>query len=307
MNKNHGKCSLCLKSRDLKQSHIIPRLLSKSIRKSPSKVYTIENGKSTSITQDTKKERLLCEECEGKLNKFETYYSNHFKYPDYNSNLYDFLLSILWRVAELNAQQNDDFARREFNSYVYWKEDARAYLDMGIVPKKFPKLYLFYLEKGTNYDFLMHMGTYFSNIHNCKVSLLHRFIDGHSSYDLLCERDDHGDINVIISNHHDLNDYPISIQNIFIVENKHVIVAASENLITCIAIDGEEIKSFINYEIPHGNGVIPVKNIPQEVNKMLSYNLIGINWKNTFSDEDQKTYDIQIQKFFQAQNKSPKR
>lgn len=61
----HGKCRLCLKSKDLRESHIIPRLLAKKIKVQPSKVYTVEDGvTSKRFSQDTQKEYLLCDECE---------------------------------------------------------------------------------------------------------------------------------------------------------------------------------------------------------------------------------------------------
>lgn len=176
----HGKCGLCHKSKSLELSHIIPRLLSKNIRKTPSKVYTVIGGKTNHPVQDTQKELLLCSDCEKKFNKLETYYSNYFKYPNYDNRLYSFLLSILWRVVESASQKLNEFDRRDFNRDIYWKESARAYLDSGIIPNKFPKLYLFRLGKGTHYDFLMHADTYYSDVYKCDVSVYHRFIDGYT-------------------------------------------------------------------------------------------------------------------------------
>lgn len=101
------RCKLCLQEKPLKESHIISKLFFK-ILKNKSKAgvlrdLNIPNRK----TQDGIKVYLLCNECEEKFSKFETYYSNHFlKNVSFDNNsintnddkLRFFLLSLHWRL-----------------------------------------------------------------------------------------------------------------------------------------------------------------------------------------------------------------
>lgn len=293
----HGKCGLCHKSKSLELSHIIPRLLSKNIRKTPSKVYTVIGGKTNHPVQDTQKELLLCSDCEKKFNKLETYYSNYFKYPNYDNRLYSFLLSILWRVVESASQKLNEFDRRDFNRDIYWKESARAYLDSGIIPNKFPKLYLFRLGKGTHYDFLMHADTYYSDVYKCDVSVYHRFIDGYTGRSVCCKRNEIGDLDMIISTPLKIEDFPVSINNTFFIGNRQIFIVSSEDLITCIAIDGEAISIFSDHEVTNGNGFIYSDIIPCEINNVLSDNLKSVNRQKILSHEIKEKYDFLIKNF----------
>ena len=297
----HGKCRLCLKSKDLRESHIIPRLLAKKIKVQPSKVYTVEDGvTSKRFSQDTQKEYLLCDECEKKLNVFETYYTNSFNFKEYTSELYTFLLSIVWRVIECYYHKRNIYERNEFDRNVLWKEAARAYLDQEIIPDHFPSIYLFYLKKGSKYDFLMHAGTYFSDMHKCNVSLYHRFIDGFNEYDFVCERNESNELSLFVSIPHDIDGHPVSIQNIFFIENRQILLVVSEDLITCIALDGEKIPLFSKYEIDNANGVIQCSNTPEQICIEISNNLCNVNKQTVLLDETIKICDSKIEEIFKT-------
>ena len=67
-------CKLCQHSRDLCRSHIIPEFLFKPLY-SDKKHQFIQMSGSSNVRKVQKgfKEKLLCRECEDRLNKWETY------------------------------------------------------------------------------------------------------------------------------------------------------------------------------------------------------------------------------------------
>ncbi len=73
--KNTGICKLCKKTRELKESHIIPRFVIKFIRdkKLKHRFYEICR-KQKRIIQDGPKEYLLCTRCEQQIGKYEQYF-----------------------------------------------------------------------------------------------------------------------------------------------------------------------------------------------------------------------------------------
>ncbi|TCD17459.1 hypothetical protein EZ456_22855 [Pedobacter psychrodurus] len=126
-----GTCKLCLNESELKQSHIIPEFMYQNVYdENPKRFYSLNvvldnDGQSSSkILQKGVRERLLCEECEGKFSKYEDYAAETI-YAKRNRNkayiakssvsadgiyfLYEyegfsykefkiFLMSLLWRV-----------------------------------------------------------------------------------------------------------------------------------------------------------------------------------------------------------------
>lgn len=109
-------CALCLKSKKLLDSHIIPEFCYKLMYDSLHRAteLTIEPFKKEFV-QKGWRENLLCEDCEGVINKYETYFSNTWyqqkKLPDKIEHdtiiLHDldyanfklFHLSVLWRAS----------------------------------------------------------------------------------------------------------------------------------------------------------------------------------------------------------------
>lgn len=115
--KNTGTCKLCKKTRELKKSHIIPRLAIKLIRDENlnNRFYELFN-KQNKIIQDSPKEHLLCYECEQHLGNNEKYFKETIhlnrhgtkkahdgkklivKNLDYKK-IKLFFLSLLWRAS----------------------------------------------------------------------------------------------------------------------------------------------------------------------------------------------------------------
>ena len=110
-------CRLCLREKTLKKSHIVPKLFYKILKeRSPVRNtrirYSLEPNKPL---QDGEKRPFLCEECEIKLSKYETYFSkNYSDLLSKNSNilfktdsdeLRYFILSVAWRILQ-NDREN---------------------------------------------------------------------------------------------------------------------------------------------------------------------------------------------------------
>lgn len=106
-----GICRLCLKEKELRISHIIPKLFYNQIKKN-SITGILRSGSNPNVpTQDGEKTHFLCEDCEEKFSKYETWFSNNI-YEKISSNKgeytfcsdYDefryFSLSIGWRVLQ---------------------------------------------------------------------------------------------------------------------------------------------------------------------------------------------------------------
>jgi len=112
-----SKCSLCLHSTSLCESHIIPSFAYKWLKETSATGY-VRGGINPDIRkQDGPKLKLLCEKCEGILNKAETLFANNVFYPyvnmelddygcatgtvksiQYNDWLLRFIISIHWRL-----------------------------------------------------------------------------------------------------------------------------------------------------------------------------------------------------------------
>ena len=102
----NNKCQLCGKDEQV-GSHIIPKFIFKWLKKTGTgRLRKMENINIP--IQDGIVKPFLCEECEGKFNKRETYFANTFFYPvinnieeiKYNGNLKYFIVSVFWRVLK---------------------------------------------------------------------------------------------------------------------------------------------------------------------------------------------------------------
>jgi len=100
-------CKLCHKKTDLKLSHIIPKFLYRWL-KGTSATGHIRLGQNPNVrVQDGFKEYWLCDECESRLNAWETEFANRIFYPsvqedknsfEYREWLLKFAVSLSWRT-----------------------------------------------------------------------------------------------------------------------------------------------------------------------------------------------------------------
>lgn len=103
------KCALCKRQNaDLRQSHIVPKLIYKRIRSHPqSRFRNLSDIKKP--LQDGEKHKMLCHDCEIKFSAFETRFANDFmdiylkdeSIPKITPNfgwLSNYCLSVTWRI-----------------------------------------------------------------------------------------------------------------------------------------------------------------------------------------------------------------
>lgn len=137
-----GRCALCLKTRKLEKSHIIPNSAFKPIKRELSgKVITVIDDKDTWVkyTNDSWWEYLLCSDCEDIFEKYETYSLGILKgakkiekvvheqgvtFKNINYGEFKlFLTSVLWRAS---VSKQDVFSKVILHPS--WAEEARLSL-----------------------------------------------------------------------------------------------------------------------------------------------------------------------------------
>lgn len=104
------KCALCGAEADLELSHIVPKMVMRTLKKTA--VGNIRNSENPNIpAQDSEKHYLLCGNCEDLFSEKETYFANNLFHPyikrekkkfDYDSKLFYFLTSLSWRSLYLD-------------------------------------------------------------------------------------------------------------------------------------------------------------------------------------------------------------
>lgn len=107
-------CKLCLKNNSLRNSHIFPQFITDWIRNT-SVTGKMRAGITPNIrVQDTKKTKLLCEDCERLFSKFEKYFSETIFKPvlnadnpvlNYDYELQKFAVSLSWRMLVVSIQK----------------------------------------------------------------------------------------------------------------------------------------------------------------------------------------------------------
>lgn len=107
-------CRLCGKQKELKESHIIPDSIIKwELKKRESYLRNLVNPNVR--RQDGIKKYLLCAECEDLFGKREKLFADKIFYPrvnddkltfEYDSWLYYFMVSILWRLLVIYKEDN---------------------------------------------------------------------------------------------------------------------------------------------------------------------------------------------------------
>jgi len=114
--KIQNNCKLCNRKKELRDSHIIPKLFYRKLKTNENFYHVISTDENKNIYTDQREftEYLLCETCEDKFQKHESYICNAlYNFPKYSSKkgnkvvLYNidynkfklFQLSVLWRSS----------------------------------------------------------------------------------------------------------------------------------------------------------------------------------------------------------------
>lgn len=103
----HGKCSLCEQTKKLHQSHLIPKFVTKWLKKSSATGFIRVSPQMNQRSQDVLKEYMLCLDCESLFSSWETAVATYVFHPlvqrkapifKYESWLLKFATSVSWRV-----------------------------------------------------------------------------------------------------------------------------------------------------------------------------------------------------------------
>lgn len=109
-------CRLCLKRAGLRQSHLIPSFFPRWLKKTGSTAFRAPVNPNVRL-KETASLRLLCQECEQRLSKFETYFCRTAFYPivekrtelfEYDYRLALFALSLVWRCVVAPRRREQD-------------------------------------------------------------------------------------------------------------------------------------------------------------------------------------------------------
>ena len=85
------KCKLCNENKGLCDSHILPKFFFNWLKNtSATKLLRIADNPNKPV-QDGVKRKLFCLDCEERLNKLETYFSNTFFHPYINEYLDEYM------------------------------------------------------------------------------------------------------------------------------------------------------------------------------------------------------------------------
>jgi hypothetical protein len=113
-------CRLCLESKSLRNSHIVPEFVYKPIYNAKHQLFGLAGSAKVKIFQKGIREKMLCSDCEQQFSRYEDYAARTLFRPGYPfstkgrfkvfSNLRYrelklFLLSLLWRFGETSLPQ----------------------------------------------------------------------------------------------------------------------------------------------------------------------------------------------------------
>lgn len=141
-----GKCALSGIEDDLQLSHIYPKFVIKYLR------GTSNNGRLRSydnvnlIRQDGLKKYLLSRESEQRFSVAETWFANNIFHPvtrdglknfSYDSHLYYFIISVLWRALQVELTKNVYYNEPYYNQMIACEKQWRSFLYEGYVPYQF--------------------------------------------------------------------------------------------------------------------------------------------------------------------------
>lgn len=190
---NHSICRLCLEERELRESHIIPKLVTDWQKDSSGTGFLRSSEMPNKRAQDGIKEYMLCEDCEELFNKWETPLATTIFHPlnrqeairfKYQSWLLKFAVSVSWRVLTW-YKDNDEISelqeagKRLLNDALQtWKEfllGARSHpgsFEQHMILIDFPKEIKHIKDLPPNWNRFL--------IRGCHINLAHS--KGHPQY-----------------------------------------------------------------------------------------------------------------------------
>jgi hypothetical protein len=140
-----GICHLCGQDKELAESHLIPKFVFRWMKNSGGNYFRTPLNPNVRM-QDGLKEHLLCLDCEQKFSKYEKWFADNIFFPylngkheflEYNENLGNFIVSVLWRRLLWKKIVNEPYFEEVFN-------DWKAYLN-GDSIIKYDNIHLLFL------------------------------------------------------------------------------------------------------------------------------------------------------------------
>lgn len=102
-----GKCALCLNHKNLRESHIIPKFVTRWLKKTSPTGFLRQAINPNERKQDSYKKHLFCHDCEQLFSKLEKYFADNIFYPyltsrpktfSYDERLMRFIVALNWRT-----------------------------------------------------------------------------------------------------------------------------------------------------------------------------------------------------------------
>ena len=167
-----GKCNLCDKNTGLAESHIIPKFVFRWMKNTGGKYFRTPLNPNKRM-QDGEKRYLMCFDCEQKFSKYEKWFADNIFFPhlnndqrflEYDENLGNFIISVLWRRLLINKIDGEQFYDDVFYN---WK----SYLDKN-KPLKFDNIHLLFLgdKWGNNVQPNQYVSRYFNRATDTNIA-----------------------------------------------------------------------------------------------------------------------------------------
>ena len=282
-----GKCFLCSEEKELRNSHIIPKFMTKQIREHPSRVYIIDNG--LEIKQDTIKYYMLCDECEGKFNKLETYFSKDIvknyknKSIKYSDKLYIFILSVIWRIMEFRIATVEQYEKRRYEEALSIKNTIRTFLHIG-ENLEYQEVYMFILDSGKEFDFTMLASR--KKIKNITYSIYGRFTNNSNVIRTDCQKDSATNYSLIQKMPFTIEKFPFSYFNVFHDDDHKILFVVVEQFIFCFNLLGESLNFPEQSKIVPKGGIWEDVQFPSKINEYLNRYGEEVNLDTECSEEE---------------------
>lgn len=286
-----GRCALCHGVKKLCESHIIPKFMTKNIRKSPSRVYILE-GETILRCQDTQKNYMLCQDCEEKFSKLERHFSNNYlpriQEPliDYDQNLYPFIISIFWRILEFESRRDNHKIDSPYTNMKFLKDYLHSFLNSNKIINN-PVVFMFTLDNDKIFDIDLLAGR--KKIGNITYSSYAKFTNA-SPCDKInppeYAKDSATNYTVRTNLNHSLAECPFIYYNIFQKSTYKLFFLVIEKFIFCLDLGGSASEFPVASKIAPQGGKWENLQFPQLINDFLNEYGESINHDLECSDEE---------------------
>lgn len=128
-------CALCGEAGDIRCSHIVPKFFSRQLKHTSPTGRLVSAASPTKRRQDTEKVHMLCDRCEERFSKHETWFANNVFHPfysgsrefTYDHNLGLFATSLSWRSLkrsydEVKASPHSHLAPLIDDAERHWRD-----------------------------------------------------------------------------------------------------------------------------------------------------------------------------------------